>query len=104
MTYYRSNSNCRCARCRCSGLMAPVVLVTLGILFLVDNLGYRSFGSTWPILLIAIGVVLVVRHSASTESHLERGAVVMPPPYGMVPPQPPEPPVPPPPPGEVHHG
>ncbi len=101
MSNYHSNSGCRCARCRCSGLMAPVVLVTLGILFLVDNLGHYSFGSTWPILLIAIGVVLVVRHSASSEGHVPRGFVPVPPPYSVAPPQPPQPPVPP---GEVHHG
>jgi len=41
---------------RMRGLMGPVVLVTVGLLSLVDNLGGPSWDRTWPVLLLAIGL------------------------------------------------
>ena len=65
---------CRCARCSCNGLMGPVVLITLGVLFLIGrmNLGY-DFGDLWPVLLIVIGLVKVAAAMASTEGHIGPG-------------------------------
>lgn len=65
---------CRCARCMCSGLMGPVVLITLGVLFLVGkmNVGY-GFGDLWPVLLIVIGLVKIAQAMASTEGHTGPG-------------------------------
>ena len=83
MTHFRSNPNCRCARCRLRGMMAPAVLITLGILFLLDNLDVRSFHDTWPLLLIVIGIVQVLQYTASTEGHIE---YLQPPSYGAPPP------------------
>lgn len=61
---------CRCARCMCGGLMGPVVLITLGVLFLIGkmNVGY-GFGDLWPVLLIVIGLVKIAESMASTEGH-----------------------------------
>jgi hypothetical protein len=42
---------------RKSNLMGPVVLVTLGTLFLIQSLDGPNFGRTWPVLLLAIGLV-----------------------------------------------
>lgn len=68
--------------------MGPVVLVTLGILFLLGEFQVVSFGRSWPILLIAIGVVKVLGSSADTGGHID---IATPP--GDVPP-PPAPPAP----------
>jgi TM2 domain-containing membrane protein YozV len=38
-------------------LMGPAVLVTIGSLFLLDNLDGPSWGRTWPILLLVIGLI-----------------------------------------------
>lgn len=70
MSYYRSNPRCGCARCRMSGVMAPAILITLGTLMLLQQLDLRSFHSTWPILLIVIGIVKVLQYTAPTENHL----------------------------------
>lgn len=61
---------CHCARCTISGMMGPVVLITVGVLFLVGKMrfGY-GFGDLWPILLIVIGLVKVASAMASTEGH-----------------------------------
>jgi len=66
--------------------MGAAVLITLGVLFLLQELWIVRFGQSFPILLIVIGVVLYLSRSAPTEGHIE--------PY---PPQPPVGPPPPPP-------
>ena len=72
---FRCNPNCSCARCRAHGFMGPVVLITLGVLFLLSQAGHASwmeFGSTWPALLIVIGLVMFLQHNASVEGHVPR--------------------------------
>ncbi len=65
-----NGSRCGCSRCRCRGLMGPVVLITLGALFLIGQYSGRySFSELWPILLIVIGVVKIAEAIASTEGH-----------------------------------
>jgi len=64
---YRYNPYCACPRCRAHGYMGPAVLITLGVLFLFDQLHlsyWMEFGRTWPALLIVIGLVSFLRHSA----------------------------------------
>jgi len=61
---------CACARCTMRGLMGPVVLITLGVLFLLGRFHWGlSFGKLWPALLIVIGLVKLAEAMASTEGH-----------------------------------
>lgn len=61
---------CPCTRCRTRGLMGPVILITLGLLFFLPQFFHRlDFGDLWPVLLIVIGVVKLIEYSASTEGH-----------------------------------
>ena len=53
--------------------MAPVVLVTLGVLFLLANLSGYPFERTWPILLIVIGVIRVVGYAMPESGHVTPG-------------------------------
>jgi hypothetical protein len=41
---------------RMRGLVGPVVLVTVGLLSLIDDLGGPRWHRTWPVLLLAIGI------------------------------------------------
>jgi hypothetical protein len=41
---------------RMRGLVGPVVLVTIGLLEMLENLGGPRWHRTWPILLLAIGI------------------------------------------------
>ena len=52
--------------------MGPAILITLGILFLLDQWrgGFLSFGNTWPVILLVIGGIKLVQASASTEGHI----------------------------------
>ena len=98
---FRCNPNCSCARCRAHGFMGPVVLITIGVLFLLDQLGHShwmDFGSTWPALLIVIGLIMFLQHNASAEGHVPRPwpgrpGQPMPPAAQGYPPYPQQPPV-----------
>jgi len=88
-----------CDRCRTRGLMGPAVLVTIGTLFLLDNVSSVGFHRTWPLLLVVIGLVKVLHSNASSAGHIGPGQGGNPP----APPVMPAPPVPPPP-SEVSNG
>jgi hypothetical protein len=61
---------CVCERCRTRRLMGPAILVTLGVLFLLDNISNIDFGKTWPAILLVIGVVKLVQGNASYTGHV----------------------------------
>jgi len=72
---YRYNPDCSCARCRAHGYKGPAILITIGVLFLFDQMGHghwMGFSFTWPALLIVIGLISLLEHSASTEGHVPR--------------------------------
>jgi hypothetical protein len=65
-----SASLCRCDRCRTRRLMGPAMLVTIGVLLLLDNASHIGFDRTWPAILLVIGVVKLVQSNASSEGHI----------------------------------
>jgi hypothetical protein len=38
-------------------ITGPVILITVGVLFLIDKSSGFSFSQTWPVLLIVIGIL-----------------------------------------------
>jgi Domain of unknown function (DUF5668) len=72
---YRYNSACPCQRCRAHGFLGPALLITLGVLFLLDQMGHAhwmQFDFTWPAILIVVGLVKLMEHGASVEGHIPR--------------------------------
>jgi TM2 domain-containing membrane protein YozV len=61
---------CPCSRCLARYAMGPAMLITTGTLWLLDETTRWSFDRSWPIYLIVIGGILVMRHSASDEGHI----------------------------------
>jgi len=61
---------CVCERCRTRKLMGPAVLVTVGVLFLLENVSSVNFGKTWPAILLVIGVVKLMQSNASYAGHV----------------------------------
>jgi hypothetical protein len=63
---------CACGRCTIRGLMGPAVIITVGVLFLLDQVrgGDFSFGNTYPVILIVIGVISLAAAAASAEGHI----------------------------------
>ena len=71
MNPYVRNRNCSCVRCRCHGLMGAAILITLGVLFLLENFHVMPFDQSFPILLLVIGSVLLIGRTGSTEGHID---------------------------------
>jgi hypothetical protein len=46
-------------------------MVTIGVLFLLETLGYARFHYTWPVLLIVSGLVQVLCRTLSDEGHIQ---------------------------------
>ncbi|HUQ50026.1 MAG TPA: hypothetical protein VM056_04865 [Terriglobales bacterium] len=98
------NRFCPCIRCKMNDSMGPAVLVTLGVMLLLEHLVRGvSMATVVAVLLIVIGGVKLLQGSASTEGHRQPGTI----PEGSIPPVPPAPPAdvnqnntP----NEVHHG
>jgi len=45
----------------------PIIMITLGILFAIDHFGAFSFGRTWPILIIVIGLMKLIERAAAQQ-------------------------------------
>ena len=69
----RINDACRCPRCTIRGLMGPAVVITVGILFLLDQMrgGAFDFWNTAPFILIVIGAVLLASSVAPMTGHID---------------------------------
>ncbi len=84
MNGYIPNRTCQCPRCRARGLMGAAVLITLGVLFLLNEFWVVRFHDSFPVLLIVIGLVLYLGRSASIEGHIQPASTA-----GVAPPPPP---------------
>jgi hypothetical protein len=70
---------CQCEHCRTRKLMGPAMLVTLGVLFLLDSVSRVGFHKTWPAILLVIGVVKLMQSNASSAGHIGPLPPAMPP-------------------------
>ncbi len=62
---------CQCEHCRTRRLMGPAMLVTLGVLILLDSTTSRlEFHRTWPAILLVIGIVKLIQSNASSAGHI----------------------------------
>jgi hypothetical protein len=77
---------CYCDRCRMRRISFPVMLFTVGLLWLLHDVSRLDFGRTWPVLFLVFGIMLLLRNSASTTGHQDQ--VVLGPTPGQVPPSP----------------
>jgi hypothetical protein len=63
---------CHCARCTIRALLGPAVVITIGVLFLLQETrgGYFDFGNTYPVILVVIGAILLASSLAPMEGHV----------------------------------
>ncbi len=61
---------CQCEHCRTRRLMGPAMLVTIGVLLLLDDVSRLEFHRTWPAILLVIGVVKLMQSNASSNGHI----------------------------------
>jgi Domain of unknown function (DUF5668) len=52
--------------------MGPAVIVTVGVLFLLQQMrgGYFDFGNTYPMILVVIGAILLTSSLAPMDGHI----------------------------------
>jgi hypothetical protein len=60
---------CHCAYCRIRSLFGPIMIITVGVVFLVAQYSRYSFGELWPFLLIVAGILKVAEAMAPREGH-----------------------------------
>lgn len=66
-----SGTKCKCERCKISGLMGPAILITLGGMLLLHQMGWRyGFWDLWPVILVVIGAIKLAESLSSNEGHL----------------------------------
>jgi hypothetical protein len=68
----KRSCRCNCQHCRVAGLMGPIMLITVGAIFLVGQYTRYSMGDLWPLFLIIPGVVLLAQGLASKECHISK--------------------------------
>jgi hypothetical protein len=49
-------------------IRGPVTMVTVGVLFALNNFTPYGFGQTWPVLLIVLGLLSLLRRGAVRET------------------------------------
>jgi TM2 domain-containing membrane protein YozV len=82
---------CTCDRCKMRCIMWPAIMVTIGVLLLMDNLHGPGFEHTWPLILLVIGAVKLLQSNASEAGHVGGPPTLPPmPPTGAVPTQDPQ--------------
>jgi len=79
---------CRCQSCTIRSFVGPAVVITLGVLLLLNEVqgGHFYIANTWPVLLIVIGLMHLGSAMASREGHITAQ------PAASAPPAPPTPP------------
>jgi len=60
---------CHCARCRMHSLMGPVMIITVGVVFLLSEYTRYGIGHLWPLFLIVWGVFGLAESMVSNEGH-----------------------------------
>jgi len=66
-------------------LRGPVTMITLGVLFALNNFTPWGFQQTWPVLLIVFGLLSLMRRAATPPRPYPAGPAA-PPPYYTAPP------------------
>jgi hypothetical protein len=84
----RAQRICTCGRCSTRWLMGPAMVLTTGVLFMMQSLNIAYIDRTWPAWILVVGIVKLVQSSASSAGHV--GPLPTAPP-AVAPPAPPPP-------------
>jgi len=55
-----------------SGLVSGIALFTIGLVFLLDNLGYIDIALIWPLIFIGIGLGMIVQQYFNNKYHYNK--------------------------------
>jgi hypothetical protein len=54
------------------GLVSGITLFTIGLVFLLDNLGFIDVSIVWPIILIGIGLAITIQHYLNRKDRIRK--------------------------------
>jgi len=60
---------CSCLRCRLQTLIGPIMLITIGVIFLLGQFTPYGFERLWPVILLVAGAIKLAQSSASDSHH-----------------------------------
>lgn len=66
----RARRTCVCGRCSTRWLMGPAMVLTTGILLLLQSLNIAEIDRTWPAWILVVGIVKLIQSSASSAGHV----------------------------------
>ena len=49
-------------------IRGPILLITLGVLFAIQQAGILAFSRTWPLILIVIGVTKLIERAVAPQT------------------------------------
>ncbi len=55
-----------------TAVRGPILMITLGLLFIADRFGAADFRQSWPVLIIVYGVLKLLERLALRRRELER--------------------------------
>ena len=67
-------------------ISGPIILITVGALFAINNFTQYNFGKTWPIILIVAGLLRLLTRNAEPEPYYPPQPPPPPPTYNAPPP------------------
>jgi hypothetical protein len=77
--FFSRRSACPCQRCQTRCLMGPAMVVTVGVLFLLQQTTYNiGLHRTWPVFLLVVGAVQLAQSRASMDGHVVPAVPVAP--------------------------
>lgn len=67
---------CECRSCTIRRLLGPTVVITVGLLFLLQEMrgGHFAFDNTYPVILLVIGAILLGCALAPRDGHISGSA------------------------------
>ena len=68
-----AQDRCHCQSCTIRGFTWPVLVITIGVLLLLDQVrgGPLSITNTWPVPLVVLGFLHLASSMVSREGHVE---------------------------------
>ena len=71
MDSYRRNRYCSCLRCMSWNLFGAAIIITVGVLELLDNLRVIRWQESWPVFLIVFGALKFAQNGAPVDGHVQ---------------------------------
>jgi hypothetical protein len=76
-----NTAGCQCQSCTIRRMGGPAMVITIGILLLLQQIHGGNLGmqNTWPVILLVLGAIHLASAFAPRDGHIEAPAAAVPP-------------------------